>query len=305
MSGLFGGGTIKGNRITDFAQTTATVGTVIPFGYGRFACDGNVIYADLPPTESVSTRKQGKGGIKQQTYHYALSYAVAFCKGPIYGFLWIKRNGKVVYTSDPNAPVEDLAYATKWLQKATLYTGTPDQMPDSTIEAAVGTGKVSGFHNIAYIVLEQDDVTDGGGAVPSYEAAVIATPPEVYITSRPYPIEVMDGMGIYGEPIKLHNATQPTVMDAMAGTGAPLNIDLYGGAKTYTDGLPDYLSITGEPVNIDLYGGAKSYTAIPDYLAIAGAPVNIDLFGGAQAYVIPPEWLSISGAPLSITLETV
>lgn len=193
---LFGGGTIKGNRITDFAQTTATVGVVIPFGYGKFPCDGNVIFADLPPKESVTTKKQGKGGVKQETYNYSLSYAVAFCKGPIYGYLWIKRNGKVVYTTDPNAPADDLAYAQKWLQKATLYYGTLDQLPDSTIEAAKGSGKVSAFRGLAYIVVENDDVTEGGGAVPTYQAAVIASPPEVYTTSKPYPVHIVDSLEV-------------------------------------------------------------------------------------------------------------
>lgn len=186
MSGLFKSTLIKGNRITDFTQTTATVGVVIPFGYGRFPTDGNVIFAPLPPKENRTVKRQGKGGVKQETFTYTLSYAVAFCQGPIYGYWWIKRNGKVVWTNDPNAPIEDQAYAAKWAQKATFYYGTSSQLPDSTIESYKGSGNVSAFRYLAYIVVEDDDVTDGGGAVPSYEAVPIASPPEIYLTSKPY-----------------------------------------------------------------------------------------------------------------------
>lgn len=187
MSGLFSSTVIKGNRLTDFSNTSASVGNTIPFGYGRFVTDGNVIWAPLPPKEHVTRKRQGKGGVKTETYTYTLSYAIAFCKGPIFGYWWIKRNGKIVYTQDPAAPVEDKAYATKWLQKATLYYGTKTQLPDSTIESYEGAGQVSAFRDLGYAVLEDDDVTDGSGAVPQYEACVIATA-DTYFTTPPYPI---------------------------------------------------------------------------------------------------------------------
>lgn len=193
MSSLFGSTVIKGNRLTDFSNTSASVGNVIPWGHGRFVTDGNVIWAPLPPKEHVTRKRQGKGGVKTETYTYTLSYALGFCKGPIFGYWWIKRNGKIVYTRDPAAPVEDQAYSTKWLQKATLYYGSKTQMPDSTIESYEGAGKVSAHRDLAYIVLEDDDVTDGSGAVPQYEACVIATA-DTYFTTPPYPILAEEGM---------------------------------------------------------------------------------------------------------------
>lgn len=196
MGSLFRSTVIKGNRLTDFTNTTATVGVPMPWGYGRYPVDGNVIWAPLPPKEKVKRTRQGKGGVKQETYTYTLSYSVAFGCRRIYGFWWIKRNGKVVYTRDPNAPAEDLAYAAKWLQKATLYDGLPNEMPDSTIESYEGSGQVSAFRNVPKIVLEDDDVTEGGGAVPSYEACVIASPPEAYLTSKPFPASETDGQSL-------------------------------------------------------------------------------------------------------------
>lgn len=186
MSGLFRSTTIKGTRITDFAQTSANVGSTIPFLYGRAPVTGNVIFAALPPKESRQVKRQGKGGVKQESFTYTTSYAIAFCRGPILGYWWIKRNGKVVYSQDPNAPIEDQEYAAKWAAKVSMYNGTLGQLPNSTIESYKGTGAVSAFRGLAYIVVPNEDVTDGGGAIPSYEAVPIASPTEVWFTSKPY-----------------------------------------------------------------------------------------------------------------------
>ena len=190
MSGLFGSTTIKGTRITDFSGTSAEVGKAIPFGHGSYPVDGFIGWAPLPPVEHRQVKRQGKGGVKQETFTYTLSYAVMFCKGPTFGYRWIKRNGKVVYTTDPNAPLEDKAYAAKWAQRVNFYSGQRDQLPDSLIESYEGVGNVSGFPFITYFTVEDEDVTDNGGAPPNYEAVVIATPPEAYLTSKPYPVFV-------------------------------------------------------------------------------------------------------------------
>lgn len=196
MSGIFGSTTIKGTRITDFAQTSASVGIPIPFLYGRAPVTGNVIWADLPPKEHRSVKKQGKGGVKQETFTYTTSYAIAFCLGPIAGYWWIKRNGKVVYSQDPNAPIEDQDYAAKWAAKVQMYNGTLSQLPSSVIEAVEGTGKVGAFRGVAYIVVPDEDVTEGGGAIPSYEAVPIAAPSEVYFTSHPYAQEFVSRVAV-------------------------------------------------------------------------------------------------------------
>lgn len=186
MSGLFGSTTIKGTRITDFAKTSADVGSTIPFLYGRAPVTGNVGFAALPPKETRNVKKQGKGGVKQESFTYSTSYCILFCRGPINGWWWIKRNGKVVYTQDPEAPIDDAEYAAKWAARVQMFNGTMSQMPSSIIESYKGAGRVSPFRGIAGIVIPHEDVTDGGGAIPSYEAVPMASPSEVYFTSHPY-----------------------------------------------------------------------------------------------------------------------
>lgn len=192
MSGLFGSSLIKGTRITDFGTTTAEIGIPLPFGYGRAPYDGNVIFCPMPPVEQRHVTRQGKGGVKQESFTYSLSYSISFMKGQCYGWWWIKRNGKVVWTMDPNAPIEDQAYAQKWAERVNFHYGTADQMPDAVIESYEGAGNVSAFRNLTYFTVEDDDVTDGGGAVPSYEACLIASPPEAYLTSKVYPQKLAD-----------------------------------------------------------------------------------------------------------------
>lgn len=216
MSGLFGSITIKGNRLTDLVGQTSTVGKPIPFGYGRVRVEeANVIWTAGIPKEHVKKKKQGKGGVKTEEYTYTLSYAIAFMAGPVYGFLTIKRGGKVVYTNDPNASVDDKAFAAKWLQKARLYLGTEEQMPDATIESYKGAGKVSAHRGLCYIVVTDDDVTGEGGAVPQYEAVIIATPPDVYVTSRPYPND-MAVEGVTGSTVIDNGAMKMLVVEPPA-----------------------------------------------------------------------------------------
>lgn len=193
MSGLFKSTIIPGNRLTDFTQSSASVGGVMMWGFGQYVAPGNIIWAPLPPKEHRKVTRQGKGGVKQETFSYTLSHAAAFGRKTIHGYWWIERNGKIVYSQDPNAPVEDQAYSLKWLQRATLYYGTKTQLPDSTIESYEGSGQVSAFRNVPYIVLEDDDVTDNAGAAPSYRACIIASGVS-YGTSPPYPVLVEDAI---------------------------------------------------------------------------------------------------------------
>lgn len=299
MSGLFGSVTIKGNRITDFAQTTATVGIPLPFGYGIVPFDGNVIFAALPPKEHVSKKRQGKGGTKTETYTYTMSYAVAFCAGPIFGYRWIKRNGKIVYTTDPNAPIEDQAYAAKWAQKVQFYFGTSDQMPNSTIESYEGSGQISAFRDVAYIVVEDDDVTDGSGAVPTYEACCICSPPEAYLTSKPYPIFLEDqatiGLSNVDAFERIINHIQDVTPNAatvhLSPTGGSLRSPLI-----VTDVQPNAASISVVPTG----GLMKLVQRVTDVQPNA-ASVTITPIGGVLDEVLITTNVQPNAASISLT----
>ena len=185
---------VQGPRLTDTQTQTSTVGGMIPFGYGRYVTAGNIIWCDALKEER-HRRRHGKQVDK--TFAYARSYAIGVCEGPISGFVWIKRNGKTVYSSSQQTTAEEQAAYNQFLQRCTLYTGTEEQSPDATIVAVEGVGNVSAFRGLAYIVVTHEDLTDLAGAIPQYEFCVDATLPDVIYTSRPYSHDLaVEGVGM-------------------------------------------------------------------------------------------------------------
>lgn len=221
-----------GPRLEDAAAQTSTVGGVIPFGYGTFTCAGNIIWTDRL-IEHVKTERVGKGGSERQTtYTYTRSYAIGVCEGDISNYMWIKKNGKIVYASNPavlgaamgwDVPqINDLHSASaEFRQIATMYYGTDTQMPDPVIEAVEGVGNVSPFRDLAYIVLEHEDLTDMQGAVSQYEFCVQAEG-VAYATSPPYALETVDSYGLSTEHNRIRN-TNTTSRVGEYGLGAEIS----------------------------------------------------------------------------------
>ena len=182
---------LMGPRLRDAQTQTSTVGGAIPFGYGRFVTAGNVIWCDALKEHHRHTG--GKGGSSRQRV-LTRSYAIGVCEGPIRGFVWIKRNGKTIYSNDVATTRalsdEDRAAYARFSQRATIYTGTQDQTPDASLVAVEGIGNVSAFRGLAYLVVTHDDLTELMGAIPQYEFCVDAQVVDVYLSSRPYPYDL-------------------------------------------------------------------------------------------------------------------
>lgn len=201
----------QGPRITDAQAQTSSVGGIIPFGFGAFTTAGNIIWRD-ELKEHKKTERVGKGGSqKNTTYTYTRSYAIGVCKGVITRFIWVKKNGKLVYAADPVAlggimgwsskQISDLqAASAKFLQSHTIYYGTDDQMPDSTISAVEGPGNVSPFRDLAYIVAENVDLTAMQGAIDQHEFCVFRGFGKAY-TTPPYAVLASDSLDTPSESI--------------------------------------------------------------------------------------------------------
>lgn len=94
----------SGPRLTDAQSQTSTVGGVIPFGYGTYTCAGNIIWTDRL-IEHKKTERVGKGGSqKNTTYTYTRSYAIGVSE-TISTYVWIKKNGKLVYAAEDRKSV--------------------------------------------------------------------------------------------------------------------------------------------------------------------------------------------------------
>jgi hypothetical protein len=168
---------VSGSRLSDASAQTSSVGGTITQGSGTFPSSGNLIWTTGLIEKKVKKKSGGKGGggVTTTSYEYYRSYAIGVSLGEIDGYVIIRRNGKVVYTTDPSSSVDDVAYSREWASKVTMYLGTESQMPDPTIESVEGAGNVSAFRGLAYIVVKNDDLTDVLGAVPTYEFVVKRT----------------------------------------------------------------------------------------------------------------------------------
>lgn len=207
---------VQGPRLQDAMKQTGQEGVPIPFGYGTFPTAGNIIWTD-EVKEHKKSQRQGKGGAKTTTYTYTRSYAIGICEGPIDGILIVKRNGKVVWDArvdaeftgyplppDDGSPIRRImrrAYtalnSAQFGFKAKFYLGDEAQLPDPTIEAVEGVGKVAAFRGLAYMVVKDDDVTDLQGAIPQYEF-VVATSASVGEGVVAVPDGSPEGSGLSG-----------------------------------------------------------------------------------------------------------
>jgi len=172
---------VYGPRLTDARTQYAQDGVPRARGYGTFPTAGIILWQDV--LKERKKNSSGKGGPTQVTYTYTTSYAIGVCKGPITGFLIIKRNGKIVFDARSDDELQSIGYSdeqvketraaqAKFLQNATFYYGGDDQMPDPTIQAVKGVENVPSYRGSAYIVLTDDDVTAESGAIPQYEFVV-------------------------------------------------------------------------------------------------------------------------------------
>lgn len=159
---------IYGPRLKESATQPSQSGVPIPFGWGTYVTRGHLIWRDI--LREHKNKKGGKGGPQQIEYTYTRSYAIAVGKGELTAIQQIRRNGKLVYDISPTSTIA--GRSAKFLRKCTIYLGTETQTTDPVIEAVVGATAAYPHLGLAYIVLEDDDLTDSAGAVPTYEFVV-------------------------------------------------------------------------------------------------------------------------------------
>lgn len=151
-----------GPRMDDRRVQVSTYGVSIPLAYGAVRMAGNVIWAkDL---EEVATENEvgGKGGPSQTqvTYTYYATFATLLCKGPMRGIRRIWADAVLIYDGRINNPA---GFAVEF----TWYPGTEDQLPDPTIEAALGVGNVPAYRGFAYLVFNRLPLERFGNRIPS------------------------------------------------------------------------------------------------------------------------------------------
>lgn len=283
---------LRGPAIGDLGQQTAQEGgpRAIIFGLSP-PIAGNVI-ATSDPKIIKRKKRQGKGGPTVVTESVLRTYAIGVCEGPIKRFVRVWRNGQLIWSDQDQ---EDMNYGPKtdesliaWLlrqrgnaltfeERADFFLGTYDQVPSPFLEEIYGAGTTPAFRGTAYMMVQDDDVTDFRGAIPQYLFQVERCEGE-YLTSRPYSVEDVEEM----------HSTAPLLKDSPSLTP---DDDMHTEALLFSGMLRDQLQLYQH--------------GIPDEMHALAALQSGELRNVLLAYQNwPAEEMHGTAALLSGTLET-
>ncbi len=148
-----------GQRLGGSNLLVAKEGEPIPRVYGTHKLGGQLIWCTQFKENTTVTKQSAKGGgsVKQVNYSYSVSLAVGLCEGVVDGFgrIWVDNN-----------PL-DVTY-----KNIRFYKGTEDQLADSKISATEGAEFAPAFRGLAYMVIEDLDLTPYGNRIPQIAVEV-------------------------------------------------------------------------------------------------------------------------------------
>ena len=154
---------IETGRVQRFQLTGASDGAPITRVWGRMRLGGQVIWATRF-LETANRSGGGKGAPRPATtsFRYSISLAIALCQGEA------QRLGRVW------ADGIELASGSLDLR---FYPGSETQLPDPKIEAVEGAGLAPSYRGIAYVVIEDLDLSRFGNRVPQFTFEVTRRAP--------------------------------------------------------------------------------------------------------------------------------
>lgn len=238
---------LPAQKLGELSQQTAKEGEprTIVYGIGR-PIGGNIMYMSQPIKRMVKTyagEAGGKGGGKkkkqyQDVEHVYRYYAIRVCEAPITGYRRIWRNGALVYDGRKGS-----AWGAKnnhlFFKTYRLYTGSWTQMPDSVLQARQGMD-IPAYRGTAYLVANNEDLTDLGGAIPQWQFEV-ARSEGYYLTSRPYALEDEPSSGAFAVSVKESPSTDIVEQSGVTG------VAILGGQSsgTWKQSHVDEMNATG------------------------------------------------------------
>lgn len=166
---------INGPRLNESAVQTSRDGVPIGIYWGLFAMAGNIIQIN-PEVITTSKVSAGKGGPTTTEDRVTRTFAIGLGRGPIgpiAGLIRVWENDKLIYDNreSPTLPAADNS---AFLEGVTLYLGTEEQGPDPELEAVAGVGLQPSYRGLGYLVFNNKDLTDFGGAIPQYRFEIFA-----------------------------------------------------------------------------------------------------------------------------------
>ena len=148
---------VEQGRVSRFSVSGASDGAAVARVWGRMRVGGQVIWASRFQETAHRSGGGGKGAPRSSStttsYSYSVSLAVALCQGPALrvGRIW--------------ADGIEIAVGSLDLR---FYAGGESQRPDPKIEAVEGAGMAPSYPGVAYVVIEDLDLSRFGNRVPQF-----------------------------------------------------------------------------------------------------------------------------------------
>lgn len=192
---IFGTTTIQGRTFDDIKIQTSKAGVPRPiiFGTARPVV-GNIIATTAPRIEKTKEEQGGKGGpsVEVENEEIFRTYAIRICEGPVTGISRVWRNNELVYERDSEDSTQ-IENNTAFLEKVEFFLGSYTQMPSAVMQSAFGMSNVHAYRGTCYMVVDDENLTATGGAIPQY-AFEVERCEGFALTSRPYSIETRDSI---------------------------------------------------------------------------------------------------------------
>lgn len=164
---------LEGPKLEGLQITSSAYGGPLQNVYGGMRVAGNIFWAS-EIREVARTEAQGKGGGPEvTTYRYYVDLAVGLCEGEIIGIRRIWADQKLIYDSGSDDIATIFASFNKGGERMRFYPGSETQLPDPTIEAALGVGSTPAFRGLAYVTFTDFDLSDYGNRTPNFNIEVI------------------------------------------------------------------------------------------------------------------------------------
>lgn len=221
---------VETGRVSRLRLTGAGEGDAIPQVYGRMRVGGQVIWATEfreNLTVTPGNRGGGKGSPRPATpatraISYSVSLALALCEGEITRVARIWADGTEV------SPVSLIMQ---------VYKGTRDQLPDPLIEAVEGAGTVPAYRGIAYVVIEDLDISQFGNRVPQFSFEVCRPSQAGTPGADLDPVRAVRGVAMLPGTGEYALATSPVTMNFGLGASGVANINSPSGRSDMATAL--------------------------------------------------------------------
>ena len=291
---------IKGPALSEAPVQTSRDGVPIPIIWGLHHCHGNIIIKNAETTKDITTSQGKGGGTKTTETRRFRTFGIGVCRGPISSIFRIWENDVLVYDAR-TVPAIPAAETTAYGEGIRIYLGDEAQLPDPDLEAHWGVGDTPYFRGLSYIVWVNKDLTDFGGSIPQFRFEVNGSV-DATITSKPYPIEALDGLA--GAAPSAQAKVYQAPIEGIETEQTPVSGEIMAPLISYNDALPEGILTVQDPDSGVLRVALESYgDALPEGIDTTQDPDSGTIRIALVTYSTgQPEGVATSQTPKSGTL---